>query len=73
MIPARPEPLRVTQEGSDVVLRFPFPSKTVQGAPLTNLTRVTVDGSSNNTDYLRMTVGAPGRSVLSWERVPYTS
>lgn len=42
VIPARPEPLRVTQEGGDVVLRFPFPSKTVQGAPLTNLTRVTV-------------------------------
>jgi hypothetical protein len=42
VIPARPEPLRVSQEGSDVVLRFPFPTKTVQGAPLTNLTRVTV-------------------------------
>lgn len=42
VIPARPEPLRVSQEGSDVVLRFPFPSKTVQGSPLTNLTRVTV-------------------------------
>jgi len=38
-----------------------------------NLTRVTVDGSSNNTDYLRVTVGAPGRPVLSWQRVPYTS
>ncbi len=36
-----------------------------------NLTRVTVDGSSNNTDYLRVTVGAPGRPLLSWERVPY--
>ncbi len=42
VIPARPEPLRVTQEAGDVVLRFPFPSKTVTGAPLTNLTRVTV-------------------------------
>ena len=42
VIPARPEPLRLTQEGGDVVLRFPFPAKTVQGAPLTNLTRVTV-------------------------------
>jgi len=38
-----------------------------------NLTRVTVDGSSNNTDYLRVTVGAPGKPLLSWERVPYTS
>ncbi|MFC4784192.1 hypothetical protein ACT8ZV_06945 [Nocardioides sp. MAHUQ-72] len=36
-----------------------------------NLTRVTVDGSSNNTDYLRVTVGAPGADLLSWERVPY--
>lgn len=42
VIPARPEPLRVSQEGGDVVLRFPFPTKTVQGAPLTNLTKVTV-------------------------------
>ena len=42
VIPARPEPLRVSQEGSDVVLRFPFPSKTIQGSPLTNLTRVTI-------------------------------
>lgn len=42
VIPARPEPLRVSQEGGDVVLRFPFPTKTVQGTPLTNLTRVSV-------------------------------
>ena len=42
VIPARPEPLRVAQEGGDVVLRFPFPAKTVLGTPLTNLTRVTV-------------------------------
>lgn len=42
VVPARPEPLKVTQEGSDVVLRFPFPAKTVQGAPLTNLTKVSV-------------------------------
>lgn len=42
VLPARPEPLKVTQEGGDVVLRFPFPSRTVQGAALTNLTRVTV-------------------------------
>lgn len=41
-----------------------------------NLTRVTVDGSSNNGDYLRVTVGAPGATgapLLSWQRVPYTS
>ena len=39
-----------------------------------NLERITVDGSSNNKDWLRMTVNRPGaKSVLSWERVPYTS
>ena len=38
-----------------------------------NLTRVTVDGSSNGTDDLRATVGAPGEPLLSWDRVPYTS
>ncbi|WP_020145943.1 metallophosphoesterase [Terracoccus sp. 273MFTsu3.1] len=38
-----------------------------------NLTRVTVDGSSNNTDFLEVTVNRPGAEhVLSWERVPYT-
>ena len=42
VVPARVEPLRVTQEGSDVVLRFPFPAKTSQGAALTGLTKVTV-------------------------------
>ena len=39
-----------------------------------NLTRVTVDGSSNNTDFLEVTVNRPGADhVLSWERVPYVS
>lgn len=39
-----------------------------------NLTRVTVDGSSNNKDFLKVTVARPGADhVLSWERVPYTS
>ena len=39
-----------------------------------NLTRVTVDGSSNNHDWLRVTVGKPGAaSLLSWRRVPYGS
>jgi hypothetical protein len=37
-----------------------------------NLTRVTVDGSSNNADYLRVTVGGPGEPLLRWEKVPYT-
>lgn len=39
-----------------------------------NLTRITVDGSSNNKDFLTVTVNRPGAEhVLSWERVPYTS
>ena len=42
VIPARVTPLRVAQQGSDVVLRFPYPSRTAQGAHLTNLTAVTV-------------------------------
>jgi hypothetical protein len=44
----------------------------VQGSA-DNLTRVTVDGSSNNRDWLRVTVDKPGSaSLLSWERVPYS-
>ncbi|MBT0567604.1 metallophosphoesterase [Williamsia sp. CHRR-6] len=42
-------------------------------AGVDNLTRVTVDGSSNNKDYLRVTVNPIGATdVLSWTRVPYT-
>jgi hypothetical protein len=37
-----------------------------------NLVRVTVDGSSNNKDWLRVTVNKPGSAnLLSWDRVPY--
>jgi hypothetical protein len=42
VLPARVEPLRISQEGSDVVLRFPLPTLTNAGEPLTNLTKVTV-------------------------------
>src|SRR5664279_2717290 len=42
VLPARVEPVRLSQEGSDVVLRFPYPSKTNGGETLTNLTGVTV-------------------------------
>ncbi|HSB63506.1 MAG TPA: hypothetical protein VLJ18_05035 [Thermoanaerobaculia bacterium] len=42
VLPARVEPVRLSQEGSDVVLRFPYPSKTNAGETLTNLTGVTV-------------------------------
>jgi hypothetical protein len=42
-----------------------------------NLTQVTVDGSTNVDNYLRVTIapehGRPGpAAVLSWARVPYT-
>ncbi|GAB3579998.1 hypothetical protein [Calidifontibacter terrae] len=40
--------------------------------PVTNLERVTVDGSNNNKDWLRVTINKPtARDVLSWTRVPY--
>jgi hypothetical protein len=36
------------------------------------LQRITVDGSSNNKDWLSVTINRPGASqTLSWERVPY--
>ena len=38
-----------------------------------NLTRVTVDGSGNNVDWLKVTVHDHGPQLLTWERVPYTS
>lgn len=42
VLPARVEPVRVTQEGSDTVLRFPYPSRTTTGAPLDGLSKVTL-------------------------------
>ncbi|MGC9666004.1 hypothetical protein ACNTMW_05535 [Planosporangium sp. 12N6] len=39
--------------------------------PVSNLTRITVDGSGNAADYLRVTVNGRGSQVLSWTRVPY--
>ena len=36
-----------------------------------NLTRITVDGSSNNVDWLKVTVHEEGSSLLTWEQVPY--
>jgi hypothetical protein len=37
-----------------------------------NLTRITVDGEAQATNYLKVTVNRPGADrVLSWERVPY--
>ena len=40
--------------------------------PVTNLTRITVNGSTNAVDYLRVTVNRNrGGDVLSWVRVPF--
>jgi hypothetical protein len=36
-----------------------------------DLTRVTVDGSGNNVDWLKVTVHDRGPQVLTWTRVPY--
>lgn len=45
----------------------------VQGSA-DNLTRITVDGEANNTNFLQVTVNRPGAAhVLAWERVPYDS
>lgn len=39
-----------------------------------NLTRITVDGEANNTNFLEVTVNRPqAPRVLSWQRVPYDS
>jgi Calcineurin-like phosphoesterase len=39
--------------------------------PVESLQRITVDGSDNNDDYLRVTIHPRGREVLTWTRVPY--
>jgi hypothetical protein len=39
--------------------------------PVQNLTRVTVDGSTNVNNYLRVSVNPHGQQVLSWTRVPF--
>ena len=43
------------------------------GQPVPNLSRITVDGSANVNDYLRVTVHGPGTPVLAWIRVPFSS
>lgn len=42
VLPAKVEPVRLSQEGSDAVLRFPYPSRTSTGTALEGLTKVTV-------------------------------
>jgi hypothetical protein len=41
------------------------------GAPVPNLARVTVDGSTGVDNYLRVTVHVRGAQVLTWTRVPF--
>jgi hypothetical protein len=41
--------------------------------PVPSLSRITVDGSNNANDYLRVTVSGRGPQVLTWTRVPYAS
>jgi hypothetical protein len=41
--------------------------------PVTNLVRITVDGSANANDYLRVTVHGRGGQVLTWTKVPFTA
>ncbi|MDX6257319.1 MAG: hypothetical protein QOJ11_3653 [Frankiales bacterium] len=41
--------------------------------PLTNLSRVTVDGSTGVNNYLKVTVNGHGNDVLSWTRIPFAT
>ncbi|HEY3895297.1 MAG TPA: hypothetical protein VGL88_08025 [Pseudonocardiaceae bacterium] len=41
--------------------------------PARNLTRITVDGSTNVDDYLRVSVHPSRPQVLTWVKVPFTT
>jgi hypothetical protein len=41
------------------------------GRPVPNLSRVTVDGSNNANNYLKVTVHPASQQVLTWTRVPF--
>jgi hypothetical protein len=41
--------------------------------PVTNLSRVTIDGSTAVNNYLRVTIDPHSKAVLSWTRVPFSS
>jgi hypothetical protein len=41
--------------------------------PVSNLSRVTIDGSTAVNNYLRVTIDPRNRNVLSWTRVPFGS
>ena len=40
-------------------------------APVDNLTRITLDGSTNADSYLRVSVQPRGREVLTWAEMPF--
>lgn len=40
--------------------------------PVINLSRITIDGSTDVNNYLRVTVNRHAKQVLSWTRVPFT-
>ncbi len=42
-------------------------------APVPNLNRVTIDGSADATNYLKVTIRPRGRQPLTWTRIPFTS
>jgi hypothetical protein len=57
--------------GSPLLARYTALGVTGSAA---DVERITVDGSSNNVDWLKVTINRPGAAeTLSWERVPYTS
>ena len=61
---------------SDTPLADPAATNaTIYGVPVAvpNLRRVTVDGSDNADDYLRLHVDPRTAGVFSWERVPFTT
>lgn len=57
--------------GSPLLARYTALGVTGSAA---DVERVTVDGSDNNKDWLKVTINRPGAAqTLSWERVPYAS
>ena len=60
---------------ADMPLAASSPWRDLYGvdAPVANLTRVTVDGSTDADNYLRVTINPSSRQVLSWQRVPFAA
>jgi hypothetical protein len=42
-------------------------------SPVPNLSRITIDGSGNAHDYLRVTIGKNRREPLTWHQVPFAT